>query len=124
MVVLLDLEASSLAERIWGSRLVERSWIGSGAIPPVPYAYEQAFVAHRGEVAARYANAGKILRPNHPSSPGKCDRAFSQRRLRTALRSDPFSPIAFALPNATCRLSGSRKRRIGGKNGGFVGLCK
>lgn len=61
-----------------GWRLVERSWIGPGAVPPVPNSDEQAFVAHRGEIAAGYANLGEILRADHALAPDERDGAISQ----------------------------------------------
>jgi len=64
------LKARRFASAVGGPRLLERLWIGSCAVAPMPCPYEQAFIAHRGKIAARYANAGKPVSANQTSSLG------------------------------------------------------
>ena len=95
---------------------------GSQAVTPMPDPHEQAFVAHWGEIAARDADTGKILHANHPLFTRKGNSAFSQRRWGAPFRSDPRSPIPFALSNTAGGLSWRRERCIGGKRGGSICL--
>ncbi|WP_281823170.1 hypothetical protein [Sphingobium sp. BS19] len=82
--------------------------------------HEQAFVAHRGEIAARNADVGEILRSNLTSFPSKGNSAFSQGWLRISLRPYTLGAITFAFPNAVRGLSWRCEGSIRSKNGSFI----
>src|SRR3546814_12759912 len=79
------------------------------------FPYTTLFRSHWGEIAARDADAGEILRSNHTSFSSKGNSAFLQRWLRAPFRPDPLSAITLALPNAARGLScrRSEERRVG-----------
>jgi hypothetical protein len=86
------------------------------SVAPTAHLREQAFVAHAGQIAARNANVGQLFRPDYPHLQGKCDRAFSERRLRTAGQPNSLSVVAISLANLEGgfwrSLEGNRQHKI------------
>jgi hypothetical protein len=64
------------------------------------------------QIAARNANVGQLFRPDYPHLHGECDRAFSERRLRTAGQPNSLGAVAISLAN----LEGGLWRSFGGES--------
>ena len=86
------------------------------SVAPIAHLHEQAFVAHAGQIATRNADVGQLFRPDYPILQGKCDRAFSEGRLRTAGQPNSLGSVAITLANLEGglwrSLEGNRQHKV------------